>query len=124
MTPKILLIVASIMSCLGVMLGAFAAHLLKEKLSQEMLSIFEVGVRYHMYHALALFAVAWLMVQFPEVGVPPAGWLFVVGICIFSGSLYALSLTGVRWLGMITPVGGICFLVGWAWMAWSVWKSL
>ena len=123
-TPKLLIIIASTMSLLGVALGAFAAHLLKDKLSSEMFAIFEVGVRYHMYHALALFAVAWLMVQYPEQWMSVSAWLFVAGICIFSGSLYALSMTGMRWLGAITPLGGICFLAGWAWMAWSAWKSL
>ena len=112
------------MSLLGVALGAFAAHLLKTKLTSEMFAVFEVGVRYHMYHALALFAVAWMMVQFPETPASVAGWLFIAGICIFSGSLYAMSMTEIRWLGAITPVGGICFLAGWAWLAWSFWKSL
>jgi len=121
---KIFLILGSASAFLAVALGAFAAHVLKDKLSPEMLGIFEVGVRYHLYHSLALFVVAWIGSQFPGVNSPVAGWFFVAGIMLFSGSLYALSLSGTRWLGMITPIGGLCFLGGWIWIAWGVWKSM
>jgi len=98
---------------LAVAIGAFAAHALKTKLSEEMLAIFEIGARYQMYHALGLIAVAWAFSQWNSQLVLAAGWLFVAGIAIFSGSLYALSLTGIRQLGAITPIGGLAFIIGW-----------
>ena len=98
---------------LSVATGAFAAHALKTRLSAEMLAIFEIGARYQMYHALGLIAVAWAFSQWNSQLVLAAGWLFVSGIAIFSGSLYALSLTGIRQLGAITPIGGLAFIVGW-----------
>ena len=104
----------------GVALGAFGAHSLKTKLSPDMLAIFEVGVRYQMYHALGLFAVAWAITRWPEANVNAAGWAFIVGILIFSGTLYLLSVTGLRWLGAITPIGGLAFLAGWAILVWSI----
>ena len=109
---------------IAVALGAFAAHMLKERLPADLFATWEVAVRYHLMHALALFAVAWLQVQFPSAPVAGAGWLFVAGTIIFSGSLYLLSLTGARWLGAFTPAGGLCFLAGWAWLAWCAWKSM
>jgi uncharacterized membrane protein YgdD (TMEM256/DUF423 family) len=98
---------------LGVALGAFGAHGLRGRLSPEMLTVFETGVRYHFYHALGLFAVAWLSESHPSGLVTLAGWAFLFGIIVFSGSLYVLSISGVRWLGAITPIGGVGFLVGW-----------
>ncbi|MDE0298721.1 MAG: DUF423 domain-containing protein [Candidatus Poribacteria bacterium] len=98
---------------LSVAIGAFAAHALKTRLSEDMLAIFEIGARYQMYHALGLIAVAWAFSQWNSQLISAAGWLFVAGIVIFSGSLYALSLTGVRQLGAITPIGGLAFIVGW-----------
>ena len=89
-----------------------------------MFSVFEVGVRYHVYHAIGLFLVGLFMVQFPDMNYQVAGWLFLAGIVIFSGSLYALSITGTRWLGAITPIGGLAFLAGWGWIAWQAWKSI
>jgi uncharacterized membrane protein YgdD (TMEM256/DUF423 family) len=108
---------------LAVGLGAFAAHALKARLSPELLATFEVGVRYQMYHALALLAVGWAATRWPGVAVNTSGWLFVAGTVIFSGSLYALSLTGARWLGAITPIGGAAFLAGWLCLAWAAWKA-
>ncbi len=102
---------------LGVALGAFGAHGLKTRLSPEMLNIFEVGVRYHMYHALALLAAAGACTKWPGTLTNAAGWLFVAGIVIFSGSLYVLSISGLRWLGAITPIGGVAFLAGWVCLA-------
>lgn len=113
-------IAGSISAFLGVALGAFAAHGLKTKLSPEMFDIFEVGGRYHMYHALALLAVAWASSRWPVGSVTAAGWLFLIGTIIFSGSLYLLSLTGLRWLGAITPIGGLAFLIGWILLAWGI----
>jgi uncharacterized membrane protein YgdD (TMEM256/DUF423 family) len=110
----------SLMAFLAVALGAFGAHALKSKLSADMLDIFEVGVRYQMYHALGLIAVSWALSRWPESNLNAAGWAFIIGIVIFSGSLYVLSLTGIRWFGAITPIGGVAFLAGWAILVWSV----
>lgn len=98
---------------LDVILGAFAAHGLRNILTPEMQAVFETGVRYQAYHALALFIVAWLTPRAPRAA-SAAGWCFLTGIILFSGSLYALSFTGIRKLGAITPVGGVLFLAGWA----------
>jgi len=97
----------------AVALGAFAAHALKGKLPPDLFEIFEVGARYHMYHALALLGAAWAVTRWPGAGTTWAGWCFVAGIVLFSGSLYTLALTGIRALGAITPLGGVCFLAGW-----------
>jgi uncharacterized membrane protein YgdD (TMEM256/DUF423 family) len=112
----------SLMAFLGVALGAFAAHGLKSRLPPDMLTIFEVAVRYQMYHAFGLIAVAWAVSRWPQSSAPLAGWSFIFGIVIFSGSLYLLSITGIRWLGAITPVGGVAFLIGWLLLAWTVWR--
>ena len=110
----------AIAAFIAVALGAFGAHSLRTKLSPDMLNIFEVGVRYQMYHALGLIAVAWAITRWPEANLNAAGWAFIVGIVIFSGSLYLLSVTDIRWLGAITPIGGLAFLIGWAILVWSV----
>ena len=98
-------------------LGAFAAHGLKATLAPEMLSAFETGVRYQMYHAFALFAAAWGLARWHTRAFAVAGWLFVAGIVIFSGSLYLMAATGMRWLGAVTPLGGLAFLAGWLCLA-------
>jgi uncharacterized membrane protein YgdD (TMEM256/DUF423 family) len=98
---------------LAVALGAFGAHALKARLTPEMLAIFETGVRYQVYHALALFVVAFVSTLSPGRAVQTAGWCFVLGILFFSGSLYALALSGVRRWGAVTPIGGVFFLAGW-----------
>ncbi|OGG44237.1 MAG: hypothetical protein A3F84_09580 [Candidatus Handelsmanbacteria bacterium RIFCSPLOWO2_12_FULL_64_10] len=108
---------------LAVAAGAFGAHALKTRLSPDLFNTFEVGARYHMYHALALFAVAWAAARWPGPAVSASGYLFLAGTVLFSGSLYALSLTGVRWLGAVTPLGGLAFLAGWACLAWGVWRT-
>jgi uncharacterized membrane protein YgdD (TMEM256/DUF423 family) len=110
----------AISAFIAVALGAFGAHSLRTKLSPEMLDIFEVGVRYQMYHAFGLIAVAWAITRWPEANLNGAGWAFIVGIVIFSGSLYLLSTTDTRWLGAITPIGGLAFLIGWAILVWTV----
>lgn len=99
---------------LGVGLGAFASHAAKARLAPDMLSVFETGVRYQMYHAFALFAAAWAFSRWRARVFVVAGWLFVAGIALFSGSLYAIALSGVRGLGLLTPIGGVAFLAGWA----------
>jgi len=109
--------VGALMGFVGVGLGAFGAHALRGRLSPEMLAIFETAVRYQMYHAIALLAVAAMMSRVDGRSVVIAGWSFIVGILIFSGSLYALALTGVTMLGAITPVGGLALLAGWVALA-------
>jgi uncharacterized membrane protein YgdD (TMEM256/DUF423 family) len=94
--------------------GAFGAHALRARLSPEFLAAFETGARYQMYHALGLLAVSWAVTRWPGPWAIRAGWLFVAGTVLFSGSLYALALSGIRWLGAITPFGGVAFLAGWA----------
>jgi uncharacterized membrane protein YgdD (TMEM256/DUF423 family) len=111
------LFVGAVMGFVGVALGAFGAHGLRGRLSPEMLAIFETGVRYHMYHALALVATAAVMTKLDGRAVVAAGWCFTAGIFIFSGSLYALALSGVTVLGAITPIGGLAFLAGWILLA-------
>ncbi len=111
---------SSCLIALAVVAGAFGAHALRARLSPEMLAVFETGVRYQMYHALGLIGVGLMAVRWPSSQIGWAGWLFVAGTAIFSGSLYALSLTGARWWGAVTPVGGVCFIVGWALVVWGV----
>ena len=97
--------------------GAFGAHALRARLSPELLAVFETGARYQMYHALGLMAVAWAATRWPGALPQWAGWLFVGGTVLFSGSLYALALSGVRALGAVTPLGGVAFLAGWVCLA-------
>ena len=112
------LLIGSLLGFLGVALGAFGAHGLKTRISPEMLAVFETGVRYQMYHVSALLIVAVAMGNFGGARLLAiAGWLFVTGIVLFCGSLYALAFTGVGALGAITPVGGALFLGGWACLA-------
>jgi uncharacterized membrane protein YgdD (TMEM256/DUF423 family) len=111
------LFVGAVMGFVGVSLGAFGAHGLRTRLSPEMLAIFETGVRYQMYHALALIALAAFMTRLDSRAAAIAGWCFTAGIFIFSGSLYALALSGVTILGAITPIGGLAFLAGWILLA-------
>jgi uncharacterized membrane protein YgdD (TMEM256/DUF423 family) len=99
---------------LGVAFGAFGAHILKARLSADMLAVFETGVRYHLVHAVALLATAALFGRGGDRLLTAAGWLFSCGIVLFSGSLYALALTGITTLGIVTPFGGLAFLAGWA----------
>jgi uncharacterized membrane protein YgdD (TMEM256/DUF423 family) len=118
------LLLGSINGLVAVALGAFGAHVLKARLSTDMLSVFQTGVQYQMYHALALILVAVLSNQFSNSGaVHWSGWLFFVGILLFSGSLYALSLSGVKVLGAITPLGGVAFLAGWIMLALAAFKQ-
>ena len=107
------LALGSLLAGIAVAAGAFGAHALRARLSPADLATFETGARYQMYHALALLAVAWVAQQWPGPLPRAAGWLFVAGIVVFSGSLYTLVLTGQRWLGAVTPLGGVAFIVGW-----------
>ena len=108
---------------LSVGAGAFGAHALRGRLSPEYLAVFETAARYQMYHALGLLAVAWAVSRWPGGMAQWAGWLFVLGTVLFSGSLYALALTGTRWLGAVTPLGGVAFLLGWLCLALSARRS-
>ena len=105
--------VGALMGGLGVAIGAFGAHGLRGRLTPDMLAVFETGVRYHLYHALAMLATAALMSRMDGRAIVVAGWSFFAGILIFSGSLYALALSDVRILGAVTPIGGVAFLIGW-----------
>jgi uncharacterized membrane protein YgdD (TMEM256/DUF423 family) len=116
-------VLACLLACLAVAAGAFGAHALRGRLSEELLAVFETGARYQMYHALALLGVAWAAARWPGPLAGAAGWLFVLGIVLFSGSLYLLALSGVRWLGAITPLGGLSFLAGWLLLAFHLWKN-
>jgi uncharacterized membrane protein YgdD (TMEM256/DUF423 family) len=111
------LMIGAVLGLIGVGLGAFGAHGLRGRLSPDMLAVFETGVRYHMYHALAILLVAALIVRIDGRLMTAAGWSFTAGVIVFSGSLYALALSGVTVLGAITPIGGLAFLVGWALLA-------
>ena len=114
------LMIGALSGLVSVAAGAFAAHGLKGKLAADDLAVFETAARYQMYHALALLAVAWLAESRRGWTIDAAGWCFVGGTVLFSGSLYILALSGVRWLGAVTPFGGVAFLIGWACMAAAV----
>ena len=120
---KTFAVAGSLSAFLAVAAGAFGAHALRSRVSPDMLAVFETGARYQMYHALALLAVAWAVGRWPVPAIRAAGWLFLGGTVLFSGSLYALSLTGVKWLGAITPLGGVLFLGGWLAFAVGIWRS-
>lgn len=118
-----LLMCGAFMSFLGVAAGAFGAHGLRPILSEPMMAVFETGVRYHLVHGLAIL-IAGLSAYI--LGLPAfvrAGWSFFVGILIFSGSLYVLALSGIRTLGILTPFGGLAFLIGWGLLAWGFWSA-
>ena len=121
---KFFLSIAAVLAGLSVAGGAFASHALKDNLSDRALEIFETGSKYQMYHALALLVVA-LLISRSEAAptlLTTAGFAFVVGVALFSGSLYALSLSGIKWLGAITPLGGVAFLIGWGCLAIAAWS--
>lgn len=121
---NLFLLLAGINGFLSVALGAFAAHGLQDRLEPSLLATFETGVQYHMYHSLALLGVGLLALQIPSDRIIQlTGWLFLIGIVLFSGSLYVLALTGIRWLGAITPFGGVAFLAGWASLCWFALSS-
>jgi uncharacterized membrane protein YgdD (TMEM256/DUF423 family) len=120
---RIFFLLGALLGASGVAAGAFGAHALKQRLSPDMLAVFETGVRYQLYHALALLVVAWAAAHWTGSAARFAGWLFVAGVVLFSGSLYALALTGVRWLGAITPFGGIAFIAGWLLLAWAALRA-
>jgi uncharacterized membrane protein YgdD (TMEM256/DUF423 family) len=110
---------------LAVGIGAFGSHALRDYFAQhkDLEAIFDTAVRYHMIHAVALLGVAWASGQWSDGLINWAGWLLIAGIFIFAGSLYVLSLTGIRWLGAITPIGGVAFLAGWACLFIAAWRN-
>jgi uncharacterized membrane protein YgdD (TMEM256/DUF423 family) len=113
-----------IAALLAVALGAFGAHALRSRVAPEMLAVWHTGVEYHLFHALGLFALGFAAAQLPESPlIKYAGWLMLAGIVLFSGSLYLLALTGERWLGAITPIGGLAFLAAWALLVAAVLKA-
>lgn len=120
---KIFLIIGTLSAGLGVALGAFGAHGLKSKVAPEMLTVWETAVQYHLIHALGLVLVGILCQLIPEASlIRNAGWLFLGGIVLFSGSLYAMVLTGNKPLGIITPMGGVAFIMGWISLAVAAFK--
>jgi uncharacterized membrane protein YgdD (TMEM256/DUF423 family) len=110
-------------AAIAIAAGAFAAHGLRERLDARALEVFETAARYHMYHAVALVLAGVLATASAMRGTQVAGWLFQAGIVLFSGSLYALALTGIHRLGAITPFGGVAFLAGWLWLAWAAFRA-
>lgn len=123
MTARIALTLGAALMFAGVAAGAFGAHALKARLSPEALAVWQTAVAYHLWHALGLLAAGLLLLHKPDSGaLGAASWLFVAGIAVFSGSLYALALTGVRGLGAITPIGGLAFLGAWVALAWAAWR--
>lgn len=123
MTPRLILSLAGVFGFLGVALGAFGAHALKTRLSPDMLAIFETGVRYQMYHVFALILTGILAQQTPNTYWQYSALCFVIGICIFSGSLYLLAGSGIKAWGAVTPLGGLFLLVAWGLFTASAWKS-
>jgi uncharacterized membrane protein YgdD (TMEM256/DUF423 family) len=124
LTSRLALTLASLLLFVAVALGAFGAHALKARLAPELQAVWQTGVQYHAWHALGLLAVGLYMMHRPDApGAALAGWLFVAGVALFSGSLYALALSGVRGLGAITPIGGAAFLAGWLAFAWAAWRA-
>jgi uncharacterized membrane protein YgdD (TMEM256/DUF423 family) len=121
---KLFIILGSLNALIGVGLGAFGAHGLKSKVAPDMLTVWETAVQYHLVHALGLIMIGILCQLMPEASlVRTSGWLLLAGIVMFSGSLYALVLTGTKLLGIITPIGGVAFLVGWLLLALSAWRD-
>lgn len=121
---KFALVAGAFNAMLAVMIGAFGAHGLKNRVDADMLAVYQTGATYHMTHALALIAVGLLMLHLRDsAALAWSARFFLAGIVLFSGSLYLLSLSGIRWLGAITPLGGVCFIVAWALLAWACYKG-
>jgi uncharacterized membrane protein YgdD (TMEM256/DUF423 family) len=124
MTARLALTLAGALLALAVALGAFGAHALRARLSPDMSAVWQTAVQYHAWHALGLAAAGLVLLQRPgATGMALAGWLFVAGLVVFSGSLYAMALTGLRSLGAVTPLGGAAFIAGWIVFAWAAWKA-
>ena len=119
----VFIVLGSLFAFLSVAAGAFGAHALKSILDPSMLIVYETAAKYQMYHALASFVVAWQMTRLPTSRVSLAGWLFCLGIILFSGSLYIVAGTGLKGFGAVTPLGGVAFLTGWAILGWTAWRQ-
>jgi uncharacterized membrane protein YgdD (TMEM256/DUF423 family) len=123
-TAKLFIAIGAIAGAIGVVLGAFGAHALKARLSPELLTVYQTGVQYHLWHALGLAAIGVVAVHLPaSAPLKWAGWLMLAGIVLFSGSLYALATTGARWLGAITPFGGAAFVAAWLAFTYAVLRA-
>ena len=121
---RLFLVLGAVAMAAAVALGAFGAHALRARVAPEQLAVWHTAVQYHVYHALGLFLVAWVATLLPaSSGVRLAGWLMAAGTLLFAGSLYVLVLTGVRWLGAVTPLGGAAFIAAWVVLAWSAWRG-
>jgi len=120
-SSKLFLVVGALLAGISVAIGAFGAHGLKSMVTPERLQVFEIGVRYQMYHALALLLVGWVM-RTASVDLSLVGWLFIAGIALFSGSLYILVLGDFARLGMVTPLGGVAMIAGWVILAYKLWR--
>lgn len=118
-----LIAVGCLLAALAVAAGAFGAHMLKSILDPPMLAVFETAARYQMYHALGIIAAGLAGRMFDRPQVARAGWCFAAGVLLFCGSLYGVSLLGIRWLGAVTPVGGLAFIAGWSLFGWSIWRE-
>lgn len=119
---QLAVLTGAIYGFLGVAFGAFGAHALKARLAPEMLTVWKTAVEYQFYHALALVLVGLIATQRPSIAITNAAICFALGVLVFSGSLYVLALSGVRWLGVITPIGGLLFLIGWVLLFWAALK--
>ena len=121
---RIFFILGSVLGALSVALGAFGAHALRGRIEEGLLANYQTGVTYMFFHALALFVVVMALTRWPQSNLSSiAGWLFVAGIVFFSGSLFLMAFTGARWLGAITPIGGVAFIAGWVLLAWTAWRG-
>lgn len=116
------ILLGALSGALAVMAGAFGAHALKTRVSSYLLSVFQTASTYQMFHALALLAVGFVSTRIEHTSVQVAGWSFVFGSVLFSGSLYTMVFTGQRWWGMVTPIGGLALIIGWISLAWAVWR--
>jgi uncharacterized membrane protein YgdD (TMEM256/DUF423 family) len=122
---KVFITLASLSGMLAVVLGAFGAHALKDRLDDYAMGVFHTAVQYQFYHSLALLAVGIIALSHPQAALlRSSGWLFALGIVVFSGSLYVLSFSGLRWLGAVTPIGGLAFIAGWACLGAASWTLL
>ncbi len=119
---RLFVVIGALLGATGVGAGAFAAHALKGHLGPDMLAVFDTGAKYHLWHALATVATGLIYSRWQSPALAAAGWLFVAGTVLFSGSLYVLSTTGIRILGIVTPFGGVALILGWLALAWGVWR--
>jgi len=123
-SARTLLVLGALAAMLAVVLGAFGAHGLRARLSADMLAIYQTAVQYHFWHALGVLSIGLALLHVPGSGaIRAAGWLMLAGIVVFSGSLYLLAATGARWLGAITPAGGVAFIAAWALFAWGILRA-